>query len=186
MILGSVPVYLGDAAQLKSLLPHPKAAIFVADFPNITALTEYLVYLTQNETAFEEHRAWRHDFTYEKNIAGRPAMEIPLHCRICQWAVRTINNSSSYRAPRKVCLPPKENPLPTHTKQKLPPEFENLALRPKNSRQVYLVQHGILHSIPDLPTFMALNMSLESIHVIEPDELHHMIIGESLPSKVEQ
>ena len=67
-ILGTVPIYLGDAPQFKSLLPHPKAAIFIADYnDNMTALVEYLKYLTTNETAYEEHRNWRHTFSYERN-----------------------------------------------------------------------------------------------------------------------
>jgi hypothetical protein len=41
--LGTVPVYLGDSSHLKTLLPHPSAAIFVSDFgDNITALADYV------------------------------------------------------------------------------------------------------------------------------------------------
>eukprot|EP01034_Spumella_vulgaris_P032079 gene32079-39625_t len=67
LMAGTVPVYLGDAIHLKALLPHPKAAIFVADYPNITALVDHLKYLAGNETAYEEHRSWRLNFTVEAN-----------------------------------------------------------------------------------------------------------------------
>jgi hypothetical protein len=59
LMAGTVPVYLGDATHLKALLPHPKAAIFVADYKgDYKALANYLNYLSNNESAYEEHRAW--------------------------------------------------------------------------------------------------------------------------------
>ena len=43
LISGTVPIYLGDAKHLKTLLPHPKAAIFLQDFDNDPAkLVAYL------------------------------------------------------------------------------------------------------------------------------------------------
>ena len=65
LIAGTVPIYKGDSAHLKSLLPHPDAAIFLDDFKDIKSLIGYLTFLSQNETAYERHRAWRHDYTYE-------------------------------------------------------------------------------------------------------------------------
>jgi hypothetical protein len=38
LISGTVPVYLGDSVQLKALLPHPKAAIFIADYKDMTGI----------------------------------------------------------------------------------------------------------------------------------------------------
>jgi hypothetical protein len=67
--VGTVPVYLGDSAHLRTLLPHPSAAIFVSDFDNnITALADYLKYLRDNEAAYEVHRLWRKNFTSTKEI----------------------------------------------------------------------------------------------------------------------
>jgi len=55
--VGTVPVYLGDSHHLKSLLPHPKAAIFIYDYHNdYNQLAQYLKYLINNQTAYEEHR----------------------------------------------------------------------------------------------------------------------------------
>jgi hypothetical protein len=85
---GTVPVYLGDADHLKYLLPEPAAAIFVADFANISALVDYLTFLSHNETAYERHRAWRSRFSYEKNVANKPILKTSWFCRICQWAGR--------------------------------------------------------------------------------------------------
>jgi hypothetical protein len=86
-IIGIVPVYLGDADHLKSLLPHPKAAIFVADFPDIPALATYLSYLMTNETAYEEHREWRKSFNPTAHRRGKALLETRWTCRVCQWAV---------------------------------------------------------------------------------------------------
>ena len=75
LVSGIVPVYLGDAVHLKSLLPHPKAAIFIADHDNMTSLVEYLHYLTENETAYEEHREWRKTFSYDTHIKHKPLLQ---------------------------------------------------------------------------------------------------------------
>ncbi len=88
LFLGSVPVYLGDAEHLKTVLPHPKAAIFVADYDNLTLLTDYLKYLSTNATAYEEHHEWRKEFQYDKNIEGKPLMMRSWQCRVCDWAAR--------------------------------------------------------------------------------------------------
>lgn len=83
-----MPVYLGDASHLKALLPHPNAAIFVADFNgNYTRLAEYLTYLSNNETAYESHREWRKDFTYEGNIQNKPLLQSSWYCDVCRWAI---------------------------------------------------------------------------------------------------
>ena len=92
LISGTVPVYLGDAAHLKRLLPHPKAAIFIADYNgDMQALANYLNDLTRNETAYEEHRAWRRNFSYEENIKDKPLLQKPWECRVCEWAVANVH-----------------------------------------------------------------------------------------------
>ena len=92
LISGTVPVYLGDAAHLKKLLPHPKAAIFIADYNgDMQALANYLNYLTRNETAYEEHRAWRRNFSYAENIKDKPLLQKPWECRVCEWAVANVH-----------------------------------------------------------------------------------------------
>ena len=92
LISGTVPVYLGDAAHLKKLLPHPKAAIFIADYNgDMQALANYLTYLTRNETAYEEHRAWRRNFSYAENIKDKPLLQKPWECRVCEWAVANVH-----------------------------------------------------------------------------------------------
>ena len=91
---GTVPVYLGDAAHLKALLPHPKAAIFIADYNgNYAQLAKYLTYLSNNETAYESHREWRRNFTYESNIKDKPLLQTSWYCNVCRWAADNAEDS---------------------------------------------------------------------------------------------
>lgn len=91
LIAGTVPVYLGDVEHLRSLLPHPKAAIFVSDFAGIPELAKYLAHLTTNETAYEEHREWRQTFQQASHVKSKPLLATSWECRVCQWAVQTAN-----------------------------------------------------------------------------------------------
>lgn len=85
LIAGVVPIYLGPSEDCRPLLPHPKAAIFFDDFgQNVPRLVAYLQYLSRNETAYEEHRAWRKTFD-PAHQPGIFAKSWP--CRICEWAV---------------------------------------------------------------------------------------------------
>lgn len=175
--LGTVPVYLGDATHLKSLLPHPKAAIFLADYhDNYTALVQYLNFLTTNESAYEEHRSeWRKGFTYEKNIRDKPLMQENWWCRACQWAVK---EAPKHHKRTRLCIHHNEaKPV----KAKLGPEWENISVRPKNSKQVYLVKDGVLRPIPDIGTFLGLKLDFEKVKVIESHEFERMIVGEDMP-----
>ena len=79
-------MYLGDCAQLKKLLPHPKAAICVSDYKNIAQLVKYLQYLSQNETAYDEHRAWRRSFDAEEYRRQNSLLRTSWQCSVCQWA----------------------------------------------------------------------------------------------------
>ena len=79
-------MYLGDSVFLKTIIPHPKAVIFVDDFPSIEDLVRYLSYLLTNETAYEEHRAWRKTWDREKFVADKPLLRKSLDVRVCEWA----------------------------------------------------------------------------------------------------
>lgn len=85
LIAGTVPVYLGPTDDCKKMLPDPKAAIFLDDFnDDVQKLGTYLTYLASNESAYEEHRAWRR---HTKSSVPLPVMITqPWPCRICSWA----------------------------------------------------------------------------------------------------
>ncbi len=187
MMGGTVPVYLGDAAHLKSLLPHPKAAIFVADFPNITALVSYLKYLTTNETAYEEHRSWRYNHTVENNIRGRPLLSDSWFCRVCKWVVnQTLADPHIDRSARPSCVVnvTVEAPALPAVSVKVSAELEGKAVR-GSSRQVYLVKNGVLHAIPDLDTFHSIKgLDLARITVLDDNDLRKYVYGEPLPKAV--
>lgn len=85
LIAGVVPVYLGPSQDCRPLLPSDNAAIFFDDFnQNVTALSAYLRYLSGNETAYEEHRAWRHRF--DPTLHSSPMFTKSWPCRLCEWA----------------------------------------------------------------------------------------------------
>jgi hypothetical protein len=87
-LLGSVPVFLGDSAHLKSLLPDPMAAIFLSDFKDLKAVAQYLNHLLVNETAYEQHRRWRHGYSLAEHKKGKALMEKSWECRVCDWAAK--------------------------------------------------------------------------------------------------
>jgi hypothetical protein len=57
---GTVPVYLG-APNVKNFLPSPKCAIFANDFPNASALADYLLELRADPRRYREYLDWRHE-----------------------------------------------------------------------------------------------------------------------------
>lgn len=186
--VGVVPVYLGDAAHLRNILPHPDAAIFVADYENnITALASYLQYLTNNEAAYERHRSgWRNQTSFlPTNPTGQALMNHRWNCRICQWAHQTVSTFPTHRTP--LCIANTASSAAGGAtggdvpKVKLPPDWEHKALRSKKQRQVYYVKDGILHAVPDFDTFVGMKLQAEQIQVIEQAQLDTLIIGDPLP-----
>lgn len=92
ILTGTVPVYWGDSEQFKALLPDPKAAIFVSDYKgNIQKLAQYLTYLSNNETAYEEHRNWRKTFDSSRNSRENIQLRDSWECKVCNWAVEEKN-----------------------------------------------------------------------------------------------
>ena len=93
LIAGVVPIYLGPSSDCRPLLPHPRAAIFMDDFDqNLNHLVTYLQYLISNESAYEEHRAWRKTFDPSK---ASPLFTKSWPCRVCEWAVTKAAQESA-------------------------------------------------------------------------------------------
>jgi len=92
---GTVPVYLGDARHLRTLIPDPKSVIFLEDFQNnVTALASYLLHLQSDEASYEAHRAWRHNYSYEQHVKRTPLLAVSWPCAVCRWSL------SAKRRPR--------------------------------------------------------------------------------------
>ncbi len=181
-----MPVYLGDAEHLKTLLPHPKAAIFVADYDNLTMLTDYLKYLSTNATAYEEHHEWRKEFQYDKNIEGKPLMMRSWQCGVCDWTAKEYwlaqqdnlssrSGNTTSKISNKAC---DSNPA---VAAKLPKEKEGRLYRHRSQKNVYLVKDSLLRLIPDFTTFLSLGFDISNITVVDSQEFDRMMIGEPLP-----
>lgn len=96
LIAGVVPIYLGPAVDCRPLLPHPKAAIFLDDYDsNVSRLVAYLRYLSSNESAYEEHRAWRRDFDPTR---ASTLFTKSWPCRICEWAAQRAHSDANLAA----------------------------------------------------------------------------------------
>jgi hypothetical protein len=178
LLSGTVPVYLGDAAHLKTLLPHRDAAIFLADFDNnATALVEYLNFLEQNETAYERHREWRKSFSYERNVRDRPLLSKSWYCRICEWAVQT---APLHHKRTRIC---EKDGLNEQTTVNLS-QYNGKAIK-SSGREIFFVQNGTLRLIPDLPTFFSLNLELEKVIQLSDSDVKRLPLGPAIPKREE-
>lgn len=200
-------MYLGDAVQLKTLLPHPKAAIMISDFANLSEVANYLNYLISNETAYEEHRSWRKTYSLESHVKDKPLLQNTWFCRICQWAAnegaaikaarnspgnnsssnhhhkdkkhgsKTTTTSNSYKP--KHCQDFKDESTSSQVEVKTMGEFENKIVR-SSSRIVYLVKSGELHAVPSLATLKNLGLKATDVAHISDDDLSKWKIGEPI------
>ena len=173
-LLGTVPVYLGDASHLKALLPHPKAAIFVADFNNnYTQLANYLTYLSNNETAYESHREWRKTFTYEGNIKKNSLLQSSWYCDVCRWAIENAAKIGSQKNDA-VCLREERTQYfstnITH--------FEGMTVKSSSSHDIYLVANSTLRLIPE--TLASLRSQVENAIFIPDAEMKKCVRGEPI------
>lgn len=206
LCIGTVPIYLGDAEHLRALLPHPKAAIFIADYNNdYKKLADYLNYLSTNETAYEEHREWRKDFTYEKNIKNKPLLQNSWYCNVCRWS---LSNSKLYSNKQKLMrkcssnfiLDDKKNNLNlklninntntkvlgnTHIKDYFEVDLKNNRRVVKGPNEdIYLIRNKTLHLIPNIKTFHTLNIDINSIRNVGKSQLKRYRMGVPLIASV--
>lgn len=153
--------------HLKSLLPSPNAAIFADDFHgNYTALGQYLLFLSQNSTAFEEHRNWRNRYIAGSRASTSPLLAESWACRVCRWAASAERKKSQHKCDHV------QDVVTAGT-------LEGKPVR-GNDRVVYLVQNGTLHSIPNLATFFALNLQLSDVVQISEYDIKRFGVSDSL------
>lgn len=186
LLSGTVPIYLGDAKHLKRMLPHPKAAIFLDDFDgDAKKLVAYLNMLVQNETAYEEHRAWRRDGAHTLEGFLRRNQHLPyLHdswaCRVCQWAV---DASQVHHKRRRNCARERNDDEEDgiDSFEKVDASYYNGRAVRASGREVYWVEGGVMKLIPSLDTFFALNLSLADVIQISDREFRQIPKGTALP-----
>lgn len=178
LVAGTVPVYLGDSKHLRSLLPHPKAVIFVSDFQDdYTALAKYLNYLMTNESAYEELRQWRSTYNYDEHRKDKPLLQDSWPCRVCQWAANSYTHNHTYYSTRQLV---DLNACETVGPARKYDVHNGQAVR-GNSRDVFLLQNGTLHHIPNLDTFNYLKLELEKIKVLSDSEIKKFKKGHPIP-----
>lgn len=84
---GVIPVYLGSKEDCQALMPSGHSVIYVDDFDHdMSRLGKYLTYLTNNQTAYEAYREWRHGFD---GYTTSPLLTESWPCRLCNWVVQT-------------------------------------------------------------------------------------------------
>lgn len=62
-------------------------------------------------------------------------------------------------------------------------QYEKKLIQAQNSREIFYVEHLKRHSIPNFDTFLAMNFSLDSVHILPPQVVNLIPIGNPLPSK---
>jgi hypothetical protein len=174
LMAGTVPVYLGDDAHLKSLLPDPKAAIFVADFKgDFASLAQYLKYLMTNQTAYEEHRQWRATYNSTQHRAKNNFLRQSWYCHVCDWAVK---EAPKHHKRIRVC-----NNSDTSGKEVFDHNHVEGKAVQGESRQVFLVEKHTLRAIPDVDTFYSLKLDWKDIIHLSPSELAMIPLGHPMP-----
>jgi len=176
LMSGTVPVYLGDSTHLKKIMPYPKAVIYLSDWNNnVTALVQYLNYLTKNESAYEEHREWRKHYSLANLKKYNPLIGVSWPCAVCQWAV---DHAHLHHKRVRHCKEAAGGKPATEIRDVS--QYNGKVVR-GSGREVYLVEKSILRPIPDLNTLFSLNISLASIKQIPEKDFTSMKLGEGVP-----
>ena len=156
------------------------AAIFVSDYnKNYTQLAEYLTYLSTNETAYELHREWRKNYTYENHIKNKPLLESSWHCRVCQWVIDNTNNISHIKADKK-CIEVKK----TQSFYDNISDFEGrlINVRPNKHFAYYIVVDKTLRAVPDVHTLEFFQMEADDAIIITHEEMKKCTLGRPFKS----
>ena len=169
-------MYLGDAAHLRTLLPHPSAAIFIADYNgDYNKLAEYLTYLSTNETAYEVHREWRKTFTHEGHIKNKPLLQSSWYCDVCRWAADNAGKISRHKADELCRI---DEMLKTFSSTI--GNFEGQAIRARGDHSMYLVEKGTLRLIPDSDTLESLHLVFDGTLWVSDAEVKKCVKGEAV------
>lgn len=93
LLEGSVPVYMG-ADNIDDFAPNSKAVIKVTDFSSPKELADYLIYLHNNDTAYEEHLAWKFDRSTwsDRFLRTLDIGRMDGHCRLAMYLAGKYKN----------------------------------------------------------------------------------------------
>jgi hypothetical protein len=83
LVAGSVPVYLG-APNVEAFAPGEHCFINTADFREPKELAEYLLYLQENDAAYEAYFAWKERPFRPAFLSYLAAQETDAFVRLCQ------------------------------------------------------------------------------------------------------
>ena len=72
-----VPVVMGGANYSRDLPPH--SVIDILRYPSPRVLAGYLLYLSNNETAYHEYFQWKQRYTIRWDYS------LEFHCRMCEY-----------------------------------------------------------------------------------------------------
>jgi Glycosyltransferase family 10 (fucosyltransferase) C-term len=168
-------VYLGDSEHLRRLLPHPNAAIFVSDYNgNYTRLAEHLTYLSNNETAYEMHRQWRSNYSYENHVRDKPLLATSWTCRVCQWVADNAGKLPRIRADEHCLDIAKSSDFHENISH-----FEGRLILWKAHKPstYFLVVNATLRPIPIEKTFEWLNIEAEDAIPVTYEEINKCNLG---------
>ena len=180
-ISGTVPVYLGDTQQLRKLLPHPKAAIFVSDYNgDYNKLGQYLTYLSTNETAYEEHREWRKNFNFELYSSTIPLLKTSWECAVCRWAAYNSKNITHEKTNEICAVEEKKKNFSENLI--FFSEKNNTSVKIENKNELYFLGNDtLLHLIPDIDTIESLNIDVDDTISINDSEFEKCKVGDPIP-----
>jgi len=81
---GCVPVYIG-APNVKQLLPHPSAAIHMADFASVKDAAAYIYRAISEEAVWASHQEWRRRPFSPGFDAILKTQTDGVFCQLCEW-----------------------------------------------------------------------------------------------------
>jgi len=98
LVAGSVPVYMG-AQNSELYAPAPHSVIRTDDFPTAEALAAYLVYLAENEEAYNALLEWKYAGVspgFQRAMAA--TTDVHSQCRLCRLVRETLEVETGDRA----------------------------------------------------------------------------------------
>ncbi|PSF36241.1 alpha-1,3-fucosyltransferase [Aphanothece hegewaldii CCALA 016] len=91
LFVGSVPIYLG-APNIEDFAPGEHCFIDIRDFDSPKSLAKYLLYLEQNDTAYEEYFDWRNKPRRKSFLDLVESQKVNPIIRLCEKIQEKLSN----------------------------------------------------------------------------------------------